>query len=608
MKRVSLITVLILSIIVVMSTSGAVLKGGGGYQVSQVADIYPGATSSAASYLTEYSGKLYFTANDGTHGYELWEYDGISSPKMTAEIWSGAGSGSPVDFAVFDGKLYFSANDGTHGRELWVYDGITSPSMVMDINPPSPGPDLGRIVVPSSNPQQFEVFQNKLYFQANTDANGAELWVYDGSNPPSMVNDILAGAAGSNPTFLTVFNNKLYFSATETTNGKELWVYEGVSAPSIALDIYPGANNSDPKFLTVLDSKLYFRADNGTNGDEPAMYDGVNPITVYDVRAGVVGSGPQAFTVFNNTLYFSANDSISGIELWKLTGSTPSMVADIISGSTGSLPNDMVVFNNKLVFTADNGSAGKELMQYDGSTSPVLVADINSGSGVSTPNYKIEFKDKLFFMANDGIDGFELWEYGPQTLQDLFYSQSTYDGWVLETAENTNQGGLLNTTNLICNIGDDALDRQYRTLLHFNTSRIPDNAHITKVTVQYKQHSTIGSDPYATHGVVWADIKDGFFSGNPGLVRSDFGAASSMNNAGLFSLYPSALAYPVYRTTLKSDALQYLNEAGSTQFRLRFGIDDDNDNTADYLKIFCGDMPVPFNRPNLRVWYYYDPD
>jgi hypothetical protein len=107
---------------------------------------------------------------------------------------------------------------------------------------------------------------------------------------------------------------------------------------------------------------------------------------------------------------------------------------------------------------------------------------------------------------------------------------------------------------------------------------------------------------------VWADIKEGFFSNNPGLVKSDFAAAPSMGFAGWFQLYPSSLAYPIYRANLKSDALQFLNSAGITQFRLRFGIDDDNDNTADYIKIFCGDMPVPFNRPVLRVWYYYDPD
>jgi hypothetical protein len=190
------------------------------------------------------------------------------------------------------------------------------------------------------------------------------------------------------------------------------------------------------------------------------------------------------------------------------------------------------------------------------------------------------------------------------TTRAMFYSQAPYDGWVLETGENTNKGGLVNTSNLICNIGDDPKDKQFRTILHFNTSRIPDNAIITKSTLQYKQHSIIGADPYATHGKVWADIKKGFFSNNPGLVRSDFAAAPSMGSAGWFKLFPSGLAYPIYRATLKDTAFQYINLSGITQFRLRFAIDDDNDNTADYLKIFCGDMGVPFNRPVLRVWYF----
>jgi hypothetical protein len=190
------------------------------------------------------------------------------------------------------------------------------------------------------------------------------------------------------------------------------------------------------------------------------------------------------------------------------------------------------------------------------------------------------------------------------TQSTMFYSQAPYDGWVLETGENTNKGGLVNTSNLICNIGDDASNKQFRTLLHFNTSRLPDNAVINKVTLQYKQHSIIGSNPYATHGKVWADIKEGFFSNNPGLVKSDFAAAPSMGFAGWFKLYPSGLAYPIYRATLKDTAFQHINLSGITQFRLRFAIDDDNDGTADYLKVFCGNMGVPFNRPVLRVWYY----
>jgi ELWxxDGT repeat protein len=279
------------------------------------------------------------------------------------------------------------------------------------------------------------------------------------------------------------------------------------------------------------------------------------------------------------------------------------MVADINSGNPGSLPSHLIVSSGKLYFQADDGSNGTELWTYDGTNPPSMVADINSGKKGSFPAHLAVFNGKLYFRADDGVNGAELWEFYILR-NDMFYSQAAYDGWVLETGENTNKGGLINTTNLTCLIGDDASDKQYRTILHFNTSRIPDDAVITKVTLQYKQHSIIGADPYATHGKVWADIKEGFFSNNPGLVKSDFAAAPSMGFAGYFVFTPSPLAYPIYRATLKDTAFQYLNLDGITQFRLRFGVDDDNDNTADYIKVFCGDMGVPFNRPVLRLWYY----
>jgi len=609
MKRALLIIILIFCFVVVMSTSGAVLRGGGGYQVSQVADIRSGVIGSVPKELIEFNGKLYFSASEVIHATELWEYDGIGSPKMTADIRSGVNSSSPSNFAVYKDKLYFSARDDTYGHELWVYDGVNPPSLVMDINSPSPDPIQGKEEGPAgSYPSYLTVYKNKLYFSANDGTSGAELWEYDGINPPSRTRDIYPGSSSSSPSHLTVFNNKLYFSATDGLNGVELWVFDAIVAPSMVNDFNVGPNSSSPKFLTAYNSKLYYQASNGTAGSELVAYDGATSFIHWDIYPGALGSTPMDLAVFNGNLYFSSYEPTNGRELWKTDGNIAYMVANIASGSTSSSPLGMIVFNDNLLFRANNGSAGTELMLYDGSNPPVLVANINSSSASSTPQEFAVFKDKLFFRADDGIDGPELWEYGPQTQQELFYSQAAYDGWVRESGENTNKGGAINTNWLVCYIGDDPFDRQYRTLLHFNTSRIPDNAVVTKVTVQYKQQQIIGSNPYATHGKVWADIKDGFFSNNPGLVKSDFAAAPSKNNAGYFVFTPSSLAYPIYRASIKSNYFQYLNLDGITQFRLRFWKDDDNDNTADYLKIFCGDMPVPFNRPNLRVWYYYDPD
>ena len=52
------------------------------------------------NYLTVYDGKLYFAANDGNTGYELWQYDASSgAASFVADINTGSGGSHPVTMA-----------------------------------------------------------------------------------------------------------------------------------------------------------------------------------------------------------------------------------------------------------------------------------------------------------------------------------------------------------------------------------------------------------------------------------------------------------------------------------------------------------------------------
>lgn len=137
-----------------------------GTTTSLAADIVPGGqySSSNPGGLTVYNGKLHFSATDEDHGCELWSFDGTTAA-MVAEInpTPDPGNGdtflmdsSPNELTVFDGLLYFSANDGVHGRELWSWDGTTA-RMVRDINPGQYGSEVNELTV----------FGGALYFSAD---------------------------------------------------------------------------------------------------------------------------------------------------------------------------------------------------------------------------------------------------------------------------------------------------------------------------------------------------------------------------------------------------------------------------------------------------------
>ena len=91
-----------------------------------------------------FNGEIYFSADDGTAGRELWKSDGTDSGTvMVKDInTTAAGSASlPRWFTIFpDGLMYFRATDGTNGNELWRTDGTDAgTTMVKDIHPTGDG-------------------------------------------------------------------------------------------------------------------------------------------------------------------------------------------------------------------------------------------------------------------------------------------------------------------------------------------------------------------------------------------------------------------------------------------------------------------------------------
>src|SRR5262245_34929668 len=60
----------------------------------------------------------------------------LSGVALVADINPGSASGQPDFLQTSGGMLFFTANDGTHGTELWTSNGTPAGTqMVTDINP-----------------------------------------------------------------------------------------------------------------------------------------------------------------------------------------------------------------------------------------------------------------------------------------------------------------------------------------------------------------------------------------------------------------------------------------------------------------------------------------
>jgi ELWxxDGT repeat protein len=164
---------------------------------------------------------------------------------------------------IFIGStMFFSADDGTNGRELWAYDFDNSSSwMIADINPGSL----------DSNPDDFTAMGTRLYFTASDLASGNELWAYETTNATAWLVFDISPSGHSNPESLTVLNSSIYFIAyTSTTGYHYLWEHNTTNGSTANLSdvsfLRPGWTSAISSYfsrIAVYDDYLYVTDVNG---------------------------------------------------------------------------------------------------------------------------------------------------------------------------------------------------------------------------------------------------------------------------------------------------------------------------------------------------------
>jgi ELWxxDGT repeat protein len=384
----------------------------GDVHVSLVSDIRPGGSSEVHN-LTDVNGTLFFGANDGTNGDELWKTDGTTTSMI--DVFPGPDGSFPGDLTNVNGTLFFDARDAINQQELWKLEPPYTTPVKIKINPAL---DQG------SGPANLVNFNGTLFLTAYDGSSfGGEVWKSDGGPVGAgtvRVTDINP-SGDSFPEQLTPVGNALFFAATDGNDGenKELWRTNGNVGNQTELEINPVADEgSDPLHLTNFNGTLFLEAQNDTVGLE-LWKAGVSDssATPIDIVGGSGDSDPSNLTTLGGMLFFNASDGAGDAELWKSNGGPlgaggTERVADI-NPTGSSYPESMIAYMGKLYFAATDGVHGEELWRSDGGPlgpgHTELISDINPGPAEGVPSATVISSGNLWFRATDAA-GTELWK------------------------------------------------------------------------------------------------------------------------------------------------------------------------------------------------------
>ena len=76
--------------------------------------------------LTVVGGTLYFAANDGVHGTQLWSSDGTAAGRRWWRTSTGRPTADVTNLTAVNGTLYFTAYTPTTGYQVWQSDGTAA--------------------------------------------------------------------------------------------------------------------------------------------------------------------------------------------------------------------------------------------------------------------------------------------------------------------------------------------------------------------------------------------------------------------------------------------------------------------------------------------------
>jgi thermitase len=554
-----------------------------------------------------------------SNGATLYEYCYDTTNDNSCSNWTGNGtSTSKALSGLSTGTTYYwhvrAVNGGvitySNTNAFWSF------TVISDNTPPT----VTSIIRASTNPTSAtSVDFNVTFSEAvqNVDTNGSDFTLFtsgvtgasitgvSGSGSTRTVTVNTGSGNGSirldvpnTATIKDIYNNDL--SGLPFTNG-ESYAIEKIIAPpnhTVTFDANGGSGsmgNQVANIPTALTANTFTYSgysftgwntaanSSGTSYANGATYPFDADVTLY--AQWVVAPPPHV----NSITRASTNPSSAASVDFTVTFSE-----DVTGISTSDPLEDFELYTT--------GVSGAFITTVSGSGS-VYTVTVNTGSGNGT--IRLDIPDTATIFASSNNAPIELpYRSGEEytilkTTSATFKSSAANDGWITESSETSNSGGVMNSTNLTLFVGDATGNKQIRAILHFDTSSLPDNAVVTNMTLKVKQQGAVtGVSPF-TFGSLYVDMRNPAF-GSSALELADFNFAAKKVKSAVFNPNPVS---GWFSARFNTGGRSYVNRTGVTQLRLYFSVDDNDNNIADFIRFHSGNAAAG-DRPKLVIQYY----
>ncbi len=415
----------------------------------------------------------------------------------------------------------------------------------------------------SSNPRKFVRFGNKLLFIANTNQQGDEWWITDGTEGGTqLLKDVYLGVGTGlyyaddskiNPT--AVVDGKFYFTSQNPEGRCEIWQSDGTANGTVRLAEW----NQTIRELTLLKDQIYIV-------DNTQKLWVLHPQTSASTQLADLGffSRSAFFFSHNGKMYFY---NVSQSYVYQTDGTVGGTSRIGYLGSTFSDPK-MFVWNDYLYYYGDKGTfSGIGRLKNNASVAEVIYnrGDNNSSFTIGG-DFEMRIKDdkiQLLEIVNNSY-------FDPHLIRLL---EST-DGKIFQEIRKVTLPTLVSNylwiDNQFYGISKDGALLIY-DFAQAATKTIADawkGVQSEKTILKKLDNLLLIGENTATNSPKWFNLNDGKLSNamvfpvNYGLLPSGiFHSVPSLNSADV-ELYKTDF------TTLNADLLKNIKTAGNDDFEV----------------------------------------